>query len=716
MMKGIFNTLLCSILFVCSVQAHEGMWLPILLDMDDMQRNGLKLSEADIYSINQASLKDAIVHFGGGCTAEAISDQGLILTNHHCGYSAIQNLSSVENDYLKDGFWANDQSGELHCPGLTATFIVSIEDVTDQVLEGIDEQTDWAERQTRVAAKSLELSEVTEEGAGYSAEVKSFYYGNQYIRIVKRTYSDVRLVGAPPSSIGKFGGDTDNWVWPRHTGDFSMFRIYADGDNEPADFKEDNVPYVPAKSLEISLNGVKEGDFTMVYGFPGVTDQYIHSSGMEYVKNVVNPLRIEMRAKSLEVIDAAMASSDELRIQYAARQSMISNAYKKWIGQNMGLDRFDAIEKKKAQEEAFLEKARDAGNKRYEQVLDTLELLHAKIQPYQLARDLFIEFFFYGPEILNFTRKVDALIGAIESEQDEEKIAELREKAVRSVANHFKNYDLETDRKVFENLLGAYTDAVNQDLQPSALDVYQGKYGKNAEKYTDYIYSKSIFTDPAKLTALLQSGKTKKIVKLKEDPAHELAASFLADYAKIIKPDYDLLNSLIDAEMQIYMKGLMELHPEKKYWSEANSTLRVTYGKVEGCIPRDGLSYLPTTTLEGVVHKYVPGDKEFDVPEKLIELYEQKDFGQYGTDQTMNVAFLASNHTTGGNSGSPVLNAEGQLIGLNFDRSWESTMSDLMFNPEICRNISVDIRYILFIVDKYAGAGWLLDEMKIIKN
>lgn len=715
-MKETFNTLLCSILFVFSVQAHEGMWLPILLDMDDMQRNGLKLSAEDIYSINQASLKDAIVHFGGGCTAEAISDQGLILTNHHCGYGAIQNLSNVENDYLKDGFWASEPSGELHCPGLTATFIVSIEDVTDQVLEGIEAEMDWAERQTKVADRMMELSEVTEDGEGYSAEVKSFYYGNQYIRIVKRTYSDVRLVGAPPSSIGKFGGDTDNWVWPRHTGDFSIFRIYADSENEPSEFSEENIPYVPAKSLDISLKGVQEGDFTMVYGFPGVTDQYIHSSGMKYVKDVVNPLRIEMRAKSLEVIDAAMASSDELRIQYAARQSMISNAYKKWIGQNMGLERFDALEKKKEQEANFKEKAQASGNEQYVGVLGELNDLHAEIEPYQLARDLFIEFFFYGPEILNFTRKVDALIGAIETEQDEEKIADLREKAVRAVASHFKNYDLETDRKVFEKLLGEYTDAVREDLQPTALEVYREKYDKDAKAYTDFIYSKSMFTEPAKLTALLQSGKTKKIVKLKEDPAHELAASFLSDYSKDIKPNHDLLNSRIDAAMQVYMKGLMELNPDKKYWSEANSTLRVTYGQVEGCIPRDGLSYLPTTTLEGVIHKYVPDDKEFDVPDKLIDLFEQKDFGQYGTDQTMNVAFLASNHTTGGNSGSPVLNAEGQLIGLNFDRSWESTMSDLMFNPEICRNISVDIRYILFIVDKYAGAGWMLDEMNIIKN
>ena len=715
-MKRIVNTLLISVLFVFTVSAHEGMWLPILLDIDDMQRKGLKLSAEDIYSINQASLKDAIVHFGGGCTAEAISDEGLILTNHHCGYSAIQNLSSVENDYLKEGFWAANKGEELQCPGLTATFVVRIEDVTDQILEGIDENTDWTERETLVTSRSMELAGSVVDGPPFQAEVKPFYYGNQYILIVTKTYSDVRLVGAPPSSIGKFGGDTDNWVWPRHTGDFSIFRIYADANNEPAEYSEDNQPYEPARSLAISLKGVEEGDFTMVYGFPGVTDQYMVSTGVEYVTDVVNPLRIAMREKSLEVIDAARASSDELRIQYAARQSSISNAYKKWIGQNMGLERFDAVQKKKQQEKVFVERAQSQEKSEYVDALESLRQLHLDVRPYRLARDLFIEFYFYGPQMLNFTRRVNALIAAIESEENEEKVTELREKAMKSVTNFYEDYDVTTDRKVFEALLEPYSNAVEEDLQPEALNVFHEKYDGDVEAYTDYIFSKSVFADQAKLMKVLQSGKAKKILKLQKDPAHELSASFLSGYSNDIKPSYESITGQIDANMRVYMKGLMELYPDKNYWSEANSTLRVTYGEVEGCVPRDGLQYMPTTSLNGVVQKYIPGDREFDVPERLLSLHESGDYGRYGSNGTLNVAFLASNHTTGGNSGSPVLNARGELIGLNFDRSWESTMSDLMFNPEICRNISVDIRYILFIIDKYAGAGWLLDEMNLKEN
>ncbi len=714
-MKKFTVSFIFSMLLIFPAVGHEGMWLPILLDMDEMQRNGLKLSAEDIYSINQKSLKDAIVHFGGGCTAEAISDQGLILTNHHCGYSAIQSLSTVENDYLKHGFWAKNVQEELHCAGVTATFIMRIEDVTDVILEGIDDNTPLEERQSLVKERSVTLATESAEDPAYSAQVKPFYYGNQYIMIVTKTYSDVRLVGAPPSSIGKFGGDTDNWVWPRHTGDFAIFRIYADSENEPADFSEENVPYQPAESLDISLKGVEEGDFTMVYGFPGVTDQYLVSAGVEYITEVANPLRISMREKSIEVIDALMAGSDERRIQYASRQAMISNAHKKWIGQNMGLARFNAVDKKLEQEAEFIEKAEQVGNTAYETVVPELNELHRQIRPYQLGRDLFIEMIFYGPQILNFTRRFNALFDAIEAE-DSEKIAELRTKAVRSATNFFDKYAVEADQEIFAQLLAIYSQNVQQNLQPSALDAFHGKYKGNAVDYAEYVFSESVFADREKLIKLLETGKEKKLLQLKDDPAYHLTASFFDAYMTKIQPSYEMLNGRIQESMRIYMRGLMELNPEKKYWSEANSTLRVTYGKVEGCIPRDGLSYLPTTTLQGVVHKYIPDDREFDVPEKLLELYEAKDYGRYGVDGTLNVAFLASNHTTGGNSGSPVLNAEGQLIGLNFDRSWESTMSDIMFNPEICRNISVDIRYILFVVDKYAGAGWLLDEMNIIEN
>lgn len=714
-MKKIIYSLIISLLCVVQVAAHEGMWLPILLDVDAMQREGLKMSAEDIYSVNNASLKDAIVHFGGGCTAEAISDEGLILTNHHCGYSAIQNLSSVENDYLKDGFWAGSQEEELACPGLTASFIVRIADVTSAVLAGVDDQTDPKARQKWITTRSASIVDSVAVGAGISAEVKPFYYGNQYILIIKKTYSDVRLVGAPPSSIGKFGGDTDNWVWPRHTGDFSMFRIYADADNEPAEYGDSNRPYVPARSLDISIKGVKNGDFTMVYGFPGRTSNYMTSNGMAYVSEVVNPLRIEMREQSLSVIDAAMAQSDELRIKYAARQSTISNAYKKWIGQNMGLERFDALEKKRAEEAAFIDKAGDAHLDRYAKALADVQKLHEAIRPYQLARDLFIEFYFYGPEILNFTRQLDALIAALKAGEPEETLEPLRAKAVAAAKGHFKDYDASIDRQIFSKLTGLYAASVQPDLKPDALADFEERFKGKGSAFAEDIYEKSVFDDAAELIDILQNGKAKKVLKLEKDPAYVLSNSFLTSYGAAVRPSYDSLQTLINVGMQVYMEGLMQLNPEKHYWSEANSTLRVTYGKVEGCIPRDGMAYLPHTTLDGIIQKYIPGDKEFDVPEKLLRLHADQDYGRYGNGDELNVAFLASNHTTGGNSGSPVLNAEGQLIGLNFDRSWESTMSDLMFSPEICRNISVDIRYILFIVDKYAEANWLIDEMNIIE-
>ena len=702
--------------FSLIVRAHEGMWIPILLDIDNMQRHGLKLSAEDIFSVNQASLKDAIVHFGGGCTAEVISEKGLILTNHHCGYGAVQRLSSVENDYLKDGFWAMDHSGELPCAGLTASFVDRIEDVTDEVLEGITDETDIAERNLMIAMRSAQIAARSTDGPAYSAEVKSFFHGNQYILIVKKTFNDVRLVGTPPSSIGKFGGDTDNWVWPRHTGDFAMFRIYANADNQPADYAAGNKPYAPAHSLPVSMKGVKEGDFTMVYGFPGLTEQYMMSTGVEYVTEVVNPIRIDMRENSLRVIDAAMASSDALRIQYAARQSRISNAWKKWIGQNMGLERFNALEKKRNFERSFSEKAASSQNEYYKAVMSVLHELHTEMRPYQLARDLFIEVVFYGPQIIDFSRKLDGLFATIEEGAEPDVIESEREKAVRAAKRYFKDSDQRVERDVFEVIIQRYLAAIDPGLQPEKVKEIRTRHGGNVSAYADRLYAKSILANEEALMKLLELGSPKKILKIKNDEAYLLGQSFFVGFNEQIRPQYDAMRAVLEEAMRIYVKAQMEFFPDRTFWSDANSTLRVTYGKVEGCIPQDGMAYLPHTTIEGVMHKYKPGDVEFDLPERLIRLYEEKDFGPYATDGTLNVAFLASNHTTGGNSGSPVINANGELIGLNFDRSWESTMSDIMFNPDICRNISVDVRYILFVVDKFAGASWLIDEMKLVHN
>lgn len=712
-MKKLLVALLFLVL-INSSQAHEGMWVPVLLDVSDMQSNGMRLTQEDIFSIKQSSLKDAIVHFGGGCTAEVISNQGLILTNHHCGFSAIQSHSSVTNDYLKDGFWAGSVSDELPCAGLTATFIVNIEDVTAIILEGVNDETPLSERYKLVADRSANLVKERVKDSHLKANVKSFYYGNQFLLITSEEFSDVRLVGAPPSGIGKFGGDTDNWVWPRHTGDFSLFRIYASSENTPAAYSESNIPLVPKKSLSISTKGVVEGDFTMVYGFPGTTTQYLISEAVDYLINKSNPAKIAMRNKSLSIIDAAMLQSDEMRIKYASKQSGISNAYKKWIGENMGLIRYDALKKKIDFERDFADAADKSGKQLYKDVIPSLKSLQNQIEPVQDARNNFVEFVIYGPELLKFARRFEPLVTGYEKIEEKGAIEKTLAELQRASENHFKDFDFETDRKLFVALLQMYLQETTPAWQPAELKSMMSKYKGDVEKFGNDIYNKSVFALPSKINSIVESGNSKKIKKLSNDMAFKLMQSFYNHFINEIRPAHELLNVQTEDWMRVYVKAQMELFPDKKYWSDANSTMRVSYGKVEGCIPQDGMVYQYQTTIEGINQKHVPGHVDFEAPDRLLELYRTKDYGSYGVNGTLPVAFLASNHTTGGNSGSPVLNADGHLIGLNFDRSWQSTMSDVMFSPEICRNISVDIRYVLFVIDKYAGAKHLISEMNLI--
>jgi hypothetical protein len=707
-----------SFLLVIQVSAKDGMWIPTLLkalNQSDMQTMGLELTAEDIYSINQASIKDAIVHFGGGCTAEVISDQGLILTNHHCGYGQIQYHSSVENDYLTDGFWAMNRSEELANPGLTATFIVRIEQVTKMVNEGIERgMTD----EEKAAIRTANREKIEEKAAGesefYDAQIKPFFYGNQYFMIVTKTYKDVRLVGAPPSSIGKFGGDTDNWMWPRHTGDFSIFRIYANEENEPAEYSEDNVPFNPAYHLPISLDGVDEGDFTMVFGFPGRTEQFLTSHAVDYVMNQANPARIEMRETSLSIIDAARLESDKVRIQYAAKQSRISNAYKKWIGQNNGLKKLDALQKKKDFEEEFMKRAAEADKEEYENLISEFEVLYADIEPYQLGRDYFIEYFFYGPELMYFASSFRNLVEDYKELKKSDKLDETIEGLKGRVEGHFKDYHEPTDRLIFEKLTELYTLNAPEEFQPEILKNIETEYGGDVRAFRDELYQNSIFTDREALLALLEDPSKKAIKKLESDPGYQLMTESYESYYSHIRPNYNQLSTAIDEKMKTYVKAIMELFPDDTYWPDANSTMRLSYGKAEGSEPRDGMLYKFYTTSEGILEKYEPGSPDFDLPQRLIDLIEEGDFGAYATDGELRVCFTGSNHTTGGNSGSPALNGRGQLIGLNFDRSWESTMSDIMYDPDRCRNIMVDIKYVLFIVDKYAGAKHLIDEMTLV--
>ncbi len=702
-----------------SVKAHEGMWIPSLIKMflSDMQADGLKLSAEDIYAVNKSSLKDAIVHFGGGCTAEVISDQGLILTNHHCGFSQIQSHSSLENDYLKNGFWAKTQADELVNPGLTATFIVRIEDVTRKILQDIDESTDPGKRAQLVSERITALKEQVESvEKGHTAEIKPFFYGNEYYMVVTQTYRDVRLVGAPPSAVGKFGGDTDNWMWPRHTGDFSIFRIYSGKDGKPSDYSKDNIPYKPKHSLPINITGSKPGDFTMIYGFPGTTQQYLHSSWVQFVTETMNPTAIAMRASTLEIIDAAMASSDEIRIQYASKQARIANYWKKWIGENRGLARLDAISKKEKLEAVYEKKIMENASLEpvYGDVFKKIATSNAEGKALMMARSMLIEFFYVGPEFLRFVSGFEKLE---ENAEELDKAGELEDELDRlrqSAEGFFKNYQPWVDQKILGVLYPQYIKALNPKFRPDIHAEIEVKYGDDFNEYAEYVFEESNFVTRKQTLDFLNKFKASKAKKISADPAFQLMKSVLGAWREKAANSYYAWKGENDELMRKYVKGMMNAFPGEKYWPDANGTLRISWGKIEGSEPRDGVIYNPYTTLDGVLAKYVPSDREFDLPDRLMELAKEKDYGRWAYNGELPVCFTASNHTTGGNSGSPVLNGEGHLIGINFDRSWESTMSDIMYDPERCRNIIVDIRYVMFIIDKYAGASHLIDELNIV--
>jgi hypothetical protein len=685
--------------------AHEGMWIPSLLKAieGDMQSQGLKLTAEDIYSINQSSLKDAIVHFGGGCTAEIVSNQGLILTNHHCGMSQIQSHSTEQNNYLLNGFWAMDKTKELRNPGLTATIIVRIEDVTKGVNKGVTESMSPADAYLMRAENIKYLTSEAVKGTPYQATIKPFYFGNDYYMIVTKTFKDVRLVGAPPAGIGKFGGDTDNWVWPRHTGDFSVFRIYADNNNNPAEINDNNVPYRPEKWLKVSMEGVKENDFTMVFGFPGTTTQYMTSTQVEDYINVINPTRIEMREASLSIIDAAMKSNEATYIKYAAKQSSIANAYKKWIGQNIGLKEKGALNKKKTFEAEYLKRVPKDGP--YKNVLPELDDLQKGFIKYDLARSMFIEIYYYGPEIIRLANGFGDLKG--------DKYAENVTKKKAGVEGYFKNYDQQVDQQIFAKLIPLYLKNLAPELQPKELVAMRKKYPSD-EAFANYVFTTSAFADINKVNKLLTLSQKSLMKALEKDPVFIIANSIVFAYSSETKPYFEEFNIKIELAMKKYVAAMKEYFPERTFFADANSTLRLTYGKIEGTAPRDGMNYTWYTTMDGIIQKNNSGAEDFAIPPRMRELWEKKEYGNYATNGELRVCLLGSNHTTGGNSGSPALNAEGHLIGINFDRSWESTMSDVMFDPEICRNIMVDIKYVLWVIDVYGGAGHLVKEMELV--
>lgn len=717
-MYKIRTLVLLAFLFVAKlVMADEGMWLPQLLGQlneKQMKSLGMKISASDIYNINKGSLKDAIVSLGGFCTGEVISDKGLLLTNHHCGFDAIQNHSTIDHNYLKDGFWARSTGQELPNPGLFVTFIVRIDDVTSQVLNGVTPALSESERQSAVDKNIAALRKTWKKESYQDLLVRPFYDGNKYYLFVTETYKDVRLVGAPPSSVGNFGKDTDNWMWPRHTGDFSMFRIYAGKDGKPAEYSVDNVPYQPKRSLSISLDGTAQNDFTMVFGFPGRTTEYLPASAVEQIITVNDPARIAIREKALAVIDAYMRKDEVIKIQYAAKYAGIQNAYKKWQGEVLGMNRTAGLQEKRDYEAVFTKRvnANPKWKAQYGALLNDLNTAYAEFKPYGYARDYYTEVI-GRIELFTVAAQLNNLVTA--KEKNGEQGLNTALPAVRQrLEDLYKEYNADVDKEVFAALVEMYVKNSDKNLLAPELlawaDVVDGDYRKMADK----LYDDTHMDEGEKILKDLEKDPADLLEALKKDKAFDLYINIYRYYNQNIAPQLNTLQNRINSLQRGYMAAQMEVFPTKKFYPDANSTLRVAYGQVKGYKARDAVEYDYYTYLDGVMQKYVPGDYEFDVPQRLIQLYKNKDYGQYGANGRMPVCFIATNHTTGGNSGSPVLDAYGNLVGLNFDRVWEGTMSDLNYDPSICRNIMVDIRYVLFLIDKFAGASNLVAEMKLV--
>mgnify|MGYP002623764620 CR=1 FL=1 len=689
-----------------AVRADEGMWLPMLLGRNEaaMQRAGMHITAQDIYDANNASLKDAVLLFGSGCTGEFVSHQGLVLTNHHCGYGQIVAHSTVEHDYLTGGFWAMSQQDEIACPGLTVTRLVRMEDVTQQVLHGITDETSETDRAALIEKNISHVAAAAVSGTHYKAVIKPFYYGNQYFMYINEVFTDVRLVGAPPSNIGKFGGDTDNWMWPRHTGDFSIFRVYVDKDNKPADYSPDNVPYTPLKHLEISLKGVDEGDFTFVFGYPGTTLRYVTHDHVDLAANQENPVRIALRDIRLDHYNAAMAKSPAQRLKYASRVAGIANGWKKWQGESLGIERLHGVEQKMEQEAEFQRWAAD--KPQYRDVLEQLE------QDYARLREVELDWTYFNEAVLasDFMQRAYRLF-RIQRDSD----TSLVEKMKADSQKYFEDFDLHSpvDEAIFVETFvymweRGYAPYMNLKHNTAA------EVAATLKK----VYDKSVLNNPQKLEKLLGMKRDKMLHAIGTDPAVALFnQAYNYCYANGKLQQHNAANADIQRLMRTYIRGMMEQYPDSNFFPDANLTLRVAYGHVEGFKPKDATYYTAYSTIDGIMEKENPDIYDYRVEPKLKELWQKKDYGQYANKKgELPVAFIATNHTTGGNSGSPVLNADGQLVGINFDRCWEGTMSDLLFDPAYCRNISLDIRYCLFIIDKFAGARHLVDEMTLIDN
>lgn len=703
--------------FQTRVHADEGMWLLSLIaqvNMDEMTAMGLELTAEQIYSVNQASIKDAIGALDrGSCTAELVSPDGLLLTNHHCGYGEIQNHSSLEHDYLKDGFWAMTREEELPNEGKTITFLVRMEEVTDRIVPELNEQMGMQERASRVRSLTQEIVSEATEGNAYEAQVRSMFNGNRYFLFITETYRDVRLVGAPPESIGKFGHDTDNWMWPRHTGDFSIFRVYTAPDGTPAEYSPDNVPLKSKHYLPISMKGYEKGDFAMVMGFPGSTSRYMTSWEIQESLEIDHPIRIQVRGVKQDLMMEDMLASEKVRIQYASKHSRSSNYWKNSIGMKEALTKLKITEKKQEEEAEFtrwvnLDEERKA---LYGNALSDIQSAVEGRRDLQIASSYIIEAYFLGMETVMFGRSLRELQMVLsDPEPDQEQIGRVTAALKVGAAGFFKDYNASTDKKVMAAMIGILINELDEEFLPSSILEVKNKYKGDAARYVDNYFKKSILTDQARYNAFMDNPSLK---ALEKDPGYQavLASQKL----------YEVGGRMAEFEesyqrgARLYLKGLVEMYPDRDFYSDANSTMRMNYGTVGDYYPRDAVLYTHYTTLRGVMEKEDPNNFEFVVSDRLKEFYENKDYGPYGVDGSLNVCFTTNNDITGGNSGSPVMNAHGELIGIAFDGNWEAMSGDVAFEPELQKCINVDIRYVLFVIDKYAGAGHLVDEMTLVE-
>ncbi|MDR4987830.1 MAG: S46 family peptidase [Bacteroidales bacterium] len=718
MKKKFISLFIIALLLSGSVaRADEGMWLPFLISdelHEEMQRMGLNLSKEEIFSFTQASIKDAIVSFGGFCTGEIISDQGLVLTNHHCGYRQIQMHSSVDNDLLTEGFWAMTREEELPNEGLFVRFLVQVEDVTDDILDHMTPGMTEEERNAAIRERGNELVEQATEETHYTANIRSMFAGNFFYLFIYETFNDVRLVGAPPNSIGAFGGDTDNWEWPRHTGDFALFRVYTAPDGSPADYDPENIPLRPRHHLPVSIRGVEENDFAMVLGYSGRTERYLTSYGIDYRLEHMYPVRIDIRRKKLDILDEAMAQSDEIRIKYASKHSGIANYWKNFIGMSESLQRLNVADTKRQLEDQFSGwVAADPQRKaEYGEVMDMFRSVYEGLRGFHSHNYVFVESMITGPDVIRIANAHTSLHTLLMDEETEAEKINTQAQSLLSALNRFyQNYDAGVDRQLWAAMFRMYYENIPLEMQPEIFEYVEEAYGNDFEAWAEMVYAGSIFADPDLLEAFLQNPQAE---ILDDDPIFRTVTSLYATYRDITQ-QINVYNTRLQTAERLFLKGLLEMKPDKAFYPDANGTMRFTYGTVNGYHPRDAVFYEFYTSLSGVMEKKDPGHHEFVVPQKLVDLYKSRDFGAYARDNTMVVNFISNNDITGGNSGSPVINADGHLIGVAFDANWEGMSGDILFEHDMQRCINVDARYMLLIIDKFAGAGHLIEEMTIIR-